>query len=436
MKLTLRNQAGIAALCMALAACATTPASETEPADTMAVMEKEDPRAGLAPGLFDAENVNWNMERTQSLKTPEGFFDPDSIWRLPGEGESFSPIIFANTDLAFDGDKVFMGSWHGFNVFDRNEAGELETLVSVVCPGGQGDVSVHGNLLFMSTEENRARLDCTGAGVDEEVSAERFRGVRIFDISDMSAPRQVAAVQTCRGSRTHTVLPHPTNDNVVYIYNSGTSGIRETAELGICSKGQPDENPDTALYSIDIIKVELDAPENAAIVNRPRIFADRETGQINGLWMGGQLEEGAQRTAVTNHCHDVTVYPEMNLAGGACSGNGILLDISDPENPARIAELSDPNMAYWHSATFNNDATKVLFADEWGGGLGPRCTVDDPMNWGGDIIADITEDGLVKRSLYKIDTVQTKKENCVSHNGSIIPVPGRDIMVQAWYQGG
>src|SRR5690606_21064970 len=136
-------------------------------------------------------------------------------------------------------------------------------------------------------------------------------------------------------------------------------------------------------------------------------------------------------------CHDITVYPAIGLAGGACGGYGLLLDIRDVRNPRRIAAVADTNMAFWHSATFNNDGTKLLFSDEWGGGTSPRCRESDPVEWGANTI--FTLDGgnrLTQRAYFKLPAPQTEFENCVSHNGSLIPVPGRDIMVQAWYQGG
>lgn len=442
-----RIKTGISILALAMLAGACSQTTTTEPAE---VASNPPPsREGLAPGVFDAEEVSWNIELVHAERTPSAFAPDDAMWAPAVEmaivqamqaGEEVerppSPISFANTDLAFSGDRVIMGNWHGFNVFETQADASVEHVLSVVCPGGQGDVSVHGNLVFRSVEDNRGRLDCGAGGVAEQSSAERFRGVQIFDISDMSNPRQVAAVQTCRGSHTHTVVPDLNDPSVIYIYNSGTSFVRPTSELDICSDGEPDENPDTALYSIDVIRVPLAAPEEAAIVNRPRIFADRQTGEIAGLWAGGQLEEDAQETSVTNQCHDINVYPEMGLAAGACSGNGILLDISDPENPSRISEMSDPNMAYWHAAIFNNDANKILFTDEWGGGLGARCRAEDPETWGANVIADITENGLEGRGYFKIPNTQSESENCVAHNGSLVPVPGRDILVQGWYSGG
>jgi hypothetical protein len=185
-----------------------------------------------------------------------------------------------------------------------------------------------------------------------------------------------------------------------------------------------------------VIRVPLAAPQDARVINAPRIFTDSATGAIAGLWKGGSHGVGTQSTAPTNMCHDITVYTAIGLAAGACSGNGILLDIRDPANPKRIAEVSDPNFAYWHSATFNNDGTKVLFTDEWGGGTQPRCQATDRPEWGADAIFTLVNGKLRLASYYKLPAPQTAQENCVAHNGSLIPVPGRDIMVQAWYQGG
>ena len=395
-----------------------------------------DARSSLTPGLQDAGQGAWNLSLVSHTGPAPGFSAPPAPPAVEGQtAPRVSPLAFANTDLAYSNGKVFMGSFHGFNAYDVT--GETPQLVlSVVCPGGQGDVSIHGDLLFMSVEENRGRLDCGTTPPEGRVSEDRFRGVRIFDISDLNAPRQIAAVQTCRGSHTHTLVPHPSDDNVLYIYNSGTAGVRQGDELGICSDGQPEENAETALYSIDVIRVPLNAPQDSAIVNRPRIFADRETGAVAGLWRGGRAGVASQRTSQTNHCHDITVFPEMNLAAGACSGNGILLDISDPENPSRISDLFDPDMAYWHSATFNNAGDRIVFTDEWGGGTSARCRAEDPTTWGANLIADVKDGKLEGRNFFKIPTVQGATENCVAHNGSIVPVPGRDLMVQAWYQGG
>jgi hypothetical protein len=415
--------------------------------------QQRDPRVGLKAGLRDAGEAAKNMERVATLPKPEGFFDPkapagtptpperDPNLPPPDPNEPPDPRLanmlgFANSDLAFSGTHLFMGNFHGFNTYDVEIARKPKLLASAVCPGGQGDVSVHGNLLFMSVEQTRGRIDCGTQGVQDKVSAERFRGIRIFDISDLSKPRQIAAVQTCRGSHTHTLVPDPKDPGNLYVYGSGTSLVRSAEELAGCSGLKPGEDPNTALFSIDVIKVPLAAPQSAKIVNRPRIFADPATGAINGLWAGGEHGPGTQKTSETNQCHDITVFPEVGLAAGACSGNGILLDISDPEHPVRLDQATDRNFAYWHSATFNNDGTKVIFTDEWGGGTRPRCRATDPPTWGADAIFDIVDRKLQFGGYYKMPAAQTEQENCVAHNGSLIPVPGRDIMAQGWYQGG
>jgi len=345
-------------------------------------------------------------------------------------------LNFANSDLAFSGHHLFVGNFNGFNIYDIENAKKLKLLASVVCPGGQGDMSIRGNLLVMSVEQTRGRIDCGTQGVQPPVSNERFRGVRIFDITDLKNPKQVAAVQTCRGSHTHTLVTNPHDAANLYIYGSGTGAVRSGEELEGCSGKDPKEDPNTALFSIDVIQVPLAAPEKARIVNRPRIFADPQTGTISGLWPGGNHGPGTQSSRATNQCHDITVFPEVGLAAGACSGNGILLDISDPVHPVRLDHVTDNNFAYWHSATFNNDGTKVIFTDEWGGGLRPRCRATDLPNWGADAIFDIVDHKMKFAGYFKMPAPQTDQENCVAHNGSLIPVPGRDIMVQAWYQGG
>jgi hypothetical protein len=306
---------------------------------------------------------------------------------------------------------------------------------SVVCPGGQGDVSIVGDLLLMSAQETRGRLDCGLQGISEDVSADRFRGLRIFDISNLERPRQVGAVQTCRGSHTHSVVSDGQDTGRIIVYNSGTSSVREAEEMESCFDELPGD-PRTALFRIDVIEIPIDDPSKARIVDSPAVFADPESGALAGLWRGGDHGDETQETSETDQCHDITVFPSKQLAGGACSGNGILFDISDPHAPKRMDVVSDTGFAYWHSATFNNDGTKVLFTDEWGGGSRPRCRAWDPLNWGANAIYDIVDGKLEFRAYFKMPAPQLETENCVAHNGSIVPVPGRDIFVQAWYQGG
>jgi hypothetical protein len=433
-----------------------------------------DPRVGLKPGLYDAGEAIFGLEKLASLPKPAGFA-PDNFvptvtptLEIPAPNQPPRPpsVQFGstNSDLAFSGNHLFVGNYNGINFYDVDNPAHVKLTTSLMCPGGQGDVSVYGHLLFMSAEAVNGRLDCGTQGIPlpegfvptqapprpanpaEEMERKRpiapadknrFRGVRIFDIGKFSSPQQVAAVQTCRGSHTHTLVIDPKDKENVYIYVSGTGSVRQTAELGGCVSGDdPSANPDTSLFSIDIIKVPLAHPELAKIVASPRIFTDAQTGAINGLAKRGNHGEGTQTTAGTDKCHDITVYSGVGLAAGACSGNGLLLDVHDPAHPVRIDAVSDPNYAFWHSATFNNAGTKVLFTDEWGGGGQPRCRETDPMNWGADAIFELRNGKLKLASYYKMPASQTELENCVAHNGSLVPIPGRDIFIQAWYQGG
>jgi hypothetical protein len=388
------------------------------------IADRSDPRESLAPGLTDAGVAKSGMQLVAQLGRPRDMTNA----RNPFDND------FGNTDLAFTGDFVIQGNYNGFMIWDVTDPVRPAIRSTVVCPGGQADVSVHGNLVFVSVEEPRARIDCGKRGVNAVASRERFLGVRIFDISDLDSPRQVAAVQTCRGSHTHTLVPDPRDPGLMYVYNSGAARARPALELPGCAPSPLD--PHTSYFRIDVIRVPLDAPERAAVVSSPAIFADPETGALAGLWPGGEHGPGTQISSQTNHCHDITAYPELGIAAGACAGNGILLDIRDAANPRRIEAVVDPNFAYWHSATFSNDASKVVFTDEWGGGRGARCQAGDYREWGANAVFTRNGGRLQQASYYKLPAIQSDLENCVAHNGSLIPVPGRDIMVQAWYQGG
>ncbi len=481
-----------------------------EPAPTlppgMTGSDANDPRAKLAPGLYDAGEALLGIQHLLLVKKPDAFqlgtTDPDdpkvdkivgqlgmgSSKRIPKPAHLLiAQLAFANSDLAFQGNHLFLGNFYGVSIYDISHPANTALLTSMVCPGGQGDVSVYKNLMFMSVEMPNGRLDCGVEGfppeppppADEDkdkdknkvnaddkdkVSADdkdkdkdkgerekekekkhripvaqkdRFRGVRVFDISDIKNPKQVAAVQTCRGSHTHTLVTDPSDKENVYIYVSGTSFVRQPEELAGCSGEKPDKDPNTALFRIDVIKVPVAAPQEAKVVSSPRIFIDPRTGAINGLNSGGTHgKKGAEKPADTDQCHDITVYSAIGLAAGACSGNGIVLDIKDPVHPKRLDAVNDPNYSYWHSASFSNDGSKIVFTDEWGGGLGARCRPNDPNKWGADAIFRLKDDKLSFANYYKLPAAQSDTENCVAHNGSLIPVPGRDIEVQAWYQGG
>ncbi len=427
--------------------------------------DASDPRAKLKPGLYDAGEAAFGLKHVMLMKKPSAFQlgsdDPNSpqvkktlasigvadVTMIPEPARLiFAQLAFANTDFAFQGNRLFQGNFYGFNIYDIADPAKASLLTSVVCPGGQGDVSVYKNLLFMSVEMPNGHVGCSTDGFPPpaapaqgeqpkpDVQKDRFRGVRIFDISDIKAPKQVGLVQTCRGSHTHTLVEDPNDKNNVYVYVSGTSFVRSGEELDGCSGEMPAKDPDTALFRIDVIKVPLAAPQDAKIVSSPRVFMDSRTGVINGLNNGGSHERS--NPIDTDQCHDITVYSEIGLAAGACSGNGILLDIKDPANPKRIDAVNDKNYAYWHSATFSNDGKKVVFTDEWGGGMGARCRENDPNVWGANAIFNIKDGKLSFASYYKMPAAQTESENCVAHNGSLIPIPGRDLKVQAWYQGG
>jgi hypothetical protein len=474
---------------MGVAACAGGPpaGSGPTPAEGAAADQapSPDPRVGLEAGLFDAGEAAWNMNLISATPPPEPF------------------VGATNSDLAFTGQYAIQGNYRGFQIWDISDPSSPELVNAYVCPASQSDVSVYGDLLFVSGEGLEGRLDCGTQGVDEVASPERLRGIRIFDISDVRNPIYLANVQTCRGSHTHSVLKDPNDDENVYVYVSGSAPVRPAEELAGCSTAPPEEDPNSALFRIEVIQVPLANPQDAAIVSSPRIFDDLEAppthgpspadiemieearargafiaeipaigetmilpdeaveGMLAGIVQarGGEgaptaadstaLREqlpaimdqmmrdwGFDPDAGPTQCHDITLYPEIGLAGGACEGYGLLLDITDPTDPRRLAAVADENFAYWHSATFNNDGTTVLFTDEWGGGGSPKCREGDPMEWGANAIFTIENGDLVFQSYYKLPAPQTAEENCVAHNGSLIPVPGRDIKVQSWYQGG
>jgi hypothetical protein len=436
--------------------------------------DANDPRSKLKPGFDDAGEAAVGLKHLMLVKKPNAFqlavSDPNDpkvkevlgrfgapmseIEKMPKPVQLVTAqLAFANSDIAFQGNHLFLGNFYGMSIYDISNPAKPTLLTTMVCPGGQGDPSVYKNLLFMSVEMPNGRLDCGTQGfapappqpspspeagpnqfTPPPAQKDRFRGVRIFDISDIKNPKQVAAVQTCRGSHTHTLVVDPNDKENVYIYVSGTSFVRQAEELPGCSGETPDKDPNTARFRIDIIKVPLARPQDAKVISSPRIFGDPQTGALNALRSGGT--HGVDKPTDTDQCHDITVYSQIGLAAGACSGNGILLDIKDPANPKRLDAVNDPNYAYWHSASFSNDGKKVVFTDEWGGGMAARCRANDPNKWGANAIFNVQDNKLKFGNYYKLPAAQGDTENCVAHNGSLIPIPGRDVKVQAWYQGG
>ena len=452
--------------------------------------QPNDPRVGLKAGVTDAGVAASGMKLVLNLPKPVGFgvgTTPQEKAPAPEPPPTLAPAApgaparppralqlgSTNSDLAFKDHYVIVGNYNGFNIYDIANPDKTVLKTSVMCPGSQGDATVFGNLLFISVESTSARVDCgtqgiplppgyvpparparpAGAGAPgaggpggggggggrparapEPPSPDRFRGIRIFDISDIANPKQLPGVQTCRGSHTNTLVTDPNDKSNIYLYVSGYSAIRSPEELPGCSSGGVDD-PNTALYTIVVIQVPLAHPELAKVVDSPRIFSDPNTGAMNGLAVGNLHGEGAAAQPVSG-CHDITAFADIGIAAGACTRVGILLDIKNPAHPKRLAAYSDPNFSFWHSAMFNNDGSKLIFDDEWGGGTQPRCRATDPMVWGADSIFTLKGTELTLGSYYKMPAPQTEFENCTAHNGSIIPIPGRDIEVKSWYQGG
>jgi hypothetical protein len=394
-----------------------------------------DPRVGLKAGWFDAGEAAWNVRLVSATKPSKDFINEST----PGDRR------LINSDLAFTGKFAVQGNYSGYQVWDISNPAKPALETAYICPGSQSDVSVYRNLAFVSGESTAGRIDCGLQGVPDTVSQDRLRGIRIFDISDIAKPKYIVSVQTCRGSHTHTVVEDPNDKANVYIYVSGSAGVRSPSELPGCSDAPPEEDPNSALFRIEVIQVPLAAPAQAKIVSSPRIFNDLTAPARHaepdppragrGGAGGGRGGAPRPRTGPTQ-CHDITVYPAIGLAGGACGGYGLLLDIRDAAHPSRIGAVADSNFSFWHSATFNNDGSKILFSDEWGGGSAPRCRATDKHEWGADAIFTLRNRTMTFQSYYKMPAPQTTTENCVAHNGSLIPIPGRDVMVQAWYQGG
>ena len=443
-----------------------------------------DPRIGLAAGRFNAAVASWNMRLVSTTRPSENFFNADA-----GDASKW------NSDLAFTRNYVIQGSFSGYQVWDASNPAKPTLYTAYVCPGSQSDVSVFRNLLFESSESLNGRTDCGTQGVADTVSKERARGIRIYDVSDMAHPKLLTTVQTCRGSHTHSVVTDPNDAGNVYIYISGSAPVRSPNELSGCSAMDPENDPNSELFRIEVIQVPLAHPEQSHVVSKPPILANlaavnahgeapedlaaaRARGDyivtVNGhetplpSYMtqpmldsiakthGGTTPTSADSATLRaalqplvdrmvgasgprrgpQQCHDITAFPAIGLGAGACGGYGVLLDIRDPAHPKRLSAVADSNFSFWHSATFNNDGTKVLFTDEWGGGTQPRCRVTDKPDWGADAIFTLAGDQMTFKGYYKLPAPQTPEENCVAHNGSLIPVPGRDIMVQGWYQGG
>ena len=389
-----------------------------------------DPRDRLKPGLHDAGEAAQGMRLVSRAPKPPAF-------------DSTRGLTFVNSDLAFRGNLVVQGNFAGFSVWDVSDPANPAHLSTVECITSQGDPSIIGNLLFISAEGGGNRKDCAKGGVENP--ADHMAGVRIYDIANPRAPRLVKNVETCKGSHTHTVVPHPKDKGVIYLYVSGSQGARPETELAGCRNGADAADTTNSLYRLDVIKVPLARPQDAAVVTGARIFTGLGPAPTReGQTRRGRTIPGADSAMLAmmassgpRNCHDVTAYPAIGLLAGACGSHGLLVDISNPEKPVRLAAAADTNFSLWHTAVFSNDGSKVVFTDEWGGGTSPNCQANHPLEMGGNTTLTISKDRkLTQRAYFKIPSSQSAQENCVSHNGSLVPVPGRDIMVQGWYQGG
>ena len=402
-----------------------------------------DPRDSLKPGMYDAGMAASGMRLVSFSRKGEAL-------------DSVRGLTFINSDLAFRDHYVYQGNFSGFMIWDVKDPAKPVLLTTVACVTSQGDPSIIGSLLFISAEGGGNRNDCAKGGVQNP--ADHMTGVRIYDVSNPRAPRLVKNVQTCKGSHTHTVIPSPTDKGVVYIYVSGSQGARPESELAGCKNGTDPADETNSLYRLDVIKVPLAHPEQAEVVTGARLFTGLDPAPRSSA---RQAADSARRarlradstaapaapaatapTAPTasfgpRNCHDVTAYPAFHLLAGACASYGLLVDVSDPEHPVRLDARADTNFSLWHTAVFSNDGKKVVFTDEWGGGTQPMCQATSMMEMGGNTILTIGADKkYTQHSYFKIPSAQTAQENCVSHNGGLLPVPGRDIMIQGWYQGG
>lgn len=307
------------------------------------------------------------------------------------------------TDIAFQDDRAYVGNYSGFSVWDISKPKNPTKISQVSCPGAQNDISVSGDLLYLSTDSSRSDDSCSSEPQSGTVK-ESWEGIKIFDISNANNPKYLKSVETACGSHTNTLVPGDKSTEFIYV-----SSYNPSSNLPDC---QPPHD------GISIIEVPKKNPAKAKVVATPVLFPD-----------GGNES--------TNGCHDITAYPKRKIAAGACMGDGIIMDIRNPQKPKVIERVSDPNFSFWHSATFTNDGDKVVFTDELGGGGAATCDVETGPTHGANAIYGLSKQNQLRfQSYFKIDRHQNDSENCVSHNGSLIPVDGKDIMVQSWYMGG
>jgi hypothetical protein len=430
---------------MGLIATLVTPALVSAQSDSHAGIEvtpgttypsATDPRSNLKPGRFDAGEAERGMHLV-------------SFSRKPAPFDTARGLTFIESDIVFGTHYVYQGNFAGFTIWDVTDPAKPVIASVTECISAQGDPKIAGHLLFLSAEGAGNRIDCGKGGVQDP--KDHFAGVRIYDVSNPHAPKLIKNVQTCKGSHTYTVAPSPTDPKVVYLYVSGQQLARPATEMPGCKNGTNAADPTNSLYQLDIIKVPLDHPEEAHVIPGARIFTGLKGSPDCAMFCvpapnfrraRGGADSALNATLLhtgPHNCHDVTAYPAYHLLGAACTADAIIVDISNPEHPVRLAALMDTNNYQGrHTAGFSNDAKETLWTNEWGGGTGPMCQATSMMEQGGNTIVALSDNDrkMTQQGYFKIPAAKSDRENCVAHNGGLVPVPGRNLYVQGWYQGG
>ena len=357
-----------------------------------------------------------------------GTWDPSPVsasqnLKILGSAPKTSAVpSYRNSDLAFWGNLTFAGNYEGFRVIDHSDPGNPAVIANVACPGSQHDVSVWKGLLFLSVDSPRS-----GPGCDSVSASPGFEGIRIFDVSDPANPTYAGAVATDCGSHTHTLVPDSSDPGRVLLYVASypSTVLAESAYGNSCSRIATDGSP-TGHSKISVVEVPLADPGSASVVSEPQVPLNDYRGDLG--WRG---------------CHDISVFTAIDRAAAACAGEGQIWDISDPENPTTLARIHNPNVDFWHSATFTWDGRTVLFGDEAGGGTQPRCRASDPATVGAIWIYDVAgldnQDATAVepwRSHFKIPRVQGDTARCTMHNFNVLPLEDRYVAVSAAYSGG
>ncbi|MBY0488823.1 MAG: hypothetical protein K2R93_03170 [Gemmatimonadaceae bacterium] len=485
------NSRLLAATSLALVAACSSAKPKTEP--TPAVNPAADPRNNLKAGLFDAEKYTSNMKILAEAKSPNGFlgitnsdlaftgkyviqgnYNGPVVWDISNPSSPQLVVAYecpaSQNDVSVYKNLMFMSAeaqngridckpggvreavskerMRGVRIFDISNIKEPKLLANVqTCRGSHTHtvledpkdkeniyIYVSGSSAIRSAQELEG---CAGDVAGNDPNSSRLR-IEIIKVP-LKDPAKAAVVG--RANIFAGLTANPTHG----LSDADKAAAAQQLADAKARGGFVVKNPQSGAEMLappQLVRPLLDSlakSHGASFANGADSAAARPLLQtaVNRMFANPTGNAGPNAPlSERSQCHDITVYPSLGLAGGACEGHGLLLDISNPVNPVRLDAVADSNFAYWHSATFNNDGTQLLFSDEWGGGGGPKCRAGDKMEWGADAIFKIVNKKLVFQNYYKLPSYQTDKENCVAHNGSLIPVPGRDIMVQSWYQGG